>query len=125
MSISLSDLAGCYVVLWSPRHKIYQTEKFSVMLDRNHTFFFRQARTLPDWVLIGVAHSAEAADNIRMRADLELSERRHPTPQSREELEAEEAESEATLEALESGAPLPESTRREKPRKPAWWISEK
>ena len=123
MSISLSELAGCYVVLWSPRHQLYQVEKFSVMIDRNHTLFFRQSRTAPDWIVVGVAHSVEAADRIRMQAGLELLERSHPTVshRTREDEEAEDAE----LEALESGAPLPERRKRITPPKPAWWISEK
>ena len=116
MSISLSELAGCYVVLWSPRHRIYQTEKFSVMLDRNHTFFFRQARSVPDWIVVGVAGSAAEADKIGRRADHELSERRDPTPPTQEEQDALDAD----LDALDAGTPLPR-----KPAKQPWWISEK
>ena len=121
MSISLSELAGCYVVLWSPRHRIFQTETFSAMVDRNHTFFFRQARSVPDWIVVGVAHSAEAADRIHKRADRELSERRHPTPETDEQ--AAEAMTEMRkLDAYLAGrGPEPQYP----PAPPPWWFSEK
>ena len=118
MSISLSDLAGCYVVLWSPRHRIYQTETFSAMMERNHTFFYRQARTAPDWIVVGVANSAEEADRIRKRADHGGASLRHPNAPTEEEAEAEYHELDAYLKGHGPEPVYP-------PAPPPWWFSEK
>ena len=107
------------MVLWSPRQRIYQTEKFSEMFARNHTFFLREQRSgVSDWIVLGVSRSAEGAAQIRMQAGQKLSEQTRT--QSKYELEKESEALDAEIEAYESGFPLPP-----KPKTLPWWISDK
>jgi hypothetical protein len=118
MSISLSDLPDCYVVVWSPREKRLLTEKFSDMVARNHHFYLAQQRSgVADWLVVGVARTAEGAAQIRMQAGQELSEHRHPTSLTREEQEAEDEVWQAAVADRKAGKPA-------RPPKPPWWVSE-
>ena len=129
MSISLSELPDCYVVVWSPREDRLHIEKVSEMVARNLTFFWRERRGgAADWLVVGVARTAQGAEEIHTRADQKRADaRRPPTPETDAEIDAAIQENDAAIEALESGAPWPPQ-RPERPPQPKngpWWISEK